>query len=85
MTEPISDERLAEIRHWVGEHRVFTSDAEELLAEVDRLRGALARVEAIHERAEVYDGELGFCKKCVDLEGAWWPCATIRAVIGGEN
>jgi hypothetical protein len=44
MTEPMSDERKAEIRRTWEDWRVGDSDVPDLLAEVDRLRAALSRV-----------------------------------------
>ena len=35
-------------------------------------------VRALHERA--WHGELDYCPRCVDYEGAFWPCRTIEAL-----
>ena len=35
-------------------------------------------VRDLHERA--WNGELDYCPRCLDYEGAIWPCATIQAL-----
>jgi hypothetical protein len=45
-TEPMTDKRLAEIRKWVASGEADNSDAEALLAEVDRLRAELSQGDA---------------------------------------
>jgi hypothetical protein len=69
MSEPMSTERLAEIRGKADEakrgfvyvdHHHYGRDVPDLLAEVDRLRAALARVEVWAFEEEDFTGAVGF-------------------------
>ena len=86
MSEPMSDERLADIRarieadrraYFPGDERVGPDESDDLLAGVDYLRAALDRVKVLHR--ESHPGEYGSaCKECA----VTYPCATIRALEG---
>lgn len=78
MSETMSDERLAEIRHNLepedGLGDDLAREAIELLAEVDRLRAAIANVYEVH--VCVAPGARPIC----DHDGENWPCPTTRAM-----
>ena len=52
MREPMSAKRLEETRERVREGDLWLSDAEYLVAEVDRLRAQVARVEALLDASD---------------------------------
>lgn len=59
-----------------------------------RLDEALADLQAAEDRAEqavrdlherAWNGELDYCPRCLDYEGAIWPCKTIRTLEGDTD
>src|SRR5690625_2818241 len=59
-----------------------------------RLDEALADLQAAEDRAEqavrdlherAWNGELDYCPRCLDYDGAIWPCKTIRILEGDTD
>lgn len=95
---PITDQRLAEIRSRMKQEADGLTyrlplrhvDALALLAEIDRLASALARVTAQHfPEGGVYADAPVVCgnRYCNDdaTDQFAWPCPTMRAVNGQED
>lgn len=67
MPEPMTAERLAEIRRSTPSETA-REDVEDLLAEVDRLRGQLARLEAAETRMVELEGQVEALRFDLGLE-----------------
>ena len=46
-----------------------------------QLARALRSVLEHHPRKTAMDGNLDYCPRCVDHEGALWPCETVRGLL----
>lgn len=77
-------------RSWIEERRgIHTTAAEgqwlDAYMNLPRALSALEQVLELHQRKTVFDGELDYCGICVESEGAFWPCSTVRAIEGAIN
>lgn len=67
--------------HGFPEEEVREAVAKALADAHAALLGTLTeKVLELHPRDTAFDGELPYCKRCVDYEGAWWPCSTVYAI-----
>ena len=66
-------------------HRADDMEDNALRAQTNR-RAAEERIEAVRElHTRTWHGELDYCPRCVDFEGAIWPCKTIRILEGDTD
>lgn len=66
-------------------HRADDMEDNALRAQTNR-QAAEERIEAVRElHTRTWHGELDYCPRCVDFEGAIWPCKTIRTLEGDTD